>query len=169
MAATHSYQSNLVWSGSTGGGYLDYSRAHQVSTPPAKVTLEVTADPAFRGDPDLINPEQLLLAAASSCQLLSFLALAARAGIDVVHYQDDAEAVMPVTRDPMRITAIVLRPKIVAAEGTDRIQLAELVTAAHETCYIANTLNAEVTIEPVFEFSRHTLTASGTEEHGAAS
>ncbi len=120
-------------------------------TPPATAEMVLSADPSFAGDSALHNPEQLLLAAASSCQLLSFLALAANAGIDVVHYEDDAEAVMPVTTERMRITRLILRPHIAVAAGTDLTQVADLVTAAHEGCYIANTLSAEVSVEPAIE------------------
>jgi peroxiredoxin-like protein len=161
MAATHTYQSSLVWSGSTGAGYRAYSRTHQVSTPPAAVEFEVSADASFGGDPHHLNPEQLLLAAASSCQLLSFLALAARAGVDVEHYEDDAEAIMPATRERMRISRIVLRPQIVVAAGTDLNQVAALVTAAHHSCYIANTLTADVRLEPAIEHSGQARAASG--------
>jgi organic hydroperoxide reductase OsmC/OhrA len=148
MATTHRYQSQLVWTGSTGAGYRDYGRGHEVLTPPAGARLELSSDPAFRGDPQFQNPEQLLLAAASSCQLLSFLALAAQAGIDVREYQDDAEAQMPVTAGPMRITRVVLRPQITVAAGTDLGQVRELVGRAHDGCYVANTLNAEMLLEP---------------------
>ena len=83
--------------------------------------LKLSADATFRGvcGPDRVVPEQRPLAAASSCQLLSFLAMAANAGVDVMHYEDDAEAVMPEVRDRMRITRIVLRPDMVVAAGTD--------------------------------------------------
>ena len=54
---------------------------HEVSAPPADGTLKVSADPAFRGDPSRMNPEQLLLMSAASCQLLTFLAVAARAAV----------------------------------------------------------------------------------------
>lgn len=151
MALTHLYRSQLVWSGSTAAGYRDYGRAHRVRTPPSTAHLDVSADPSFRGDPDLHNPEQLLLAAASSCQLLSFLALAAQAGIDVVGYEDDAEAVMPAAAERMRITQLRLRPRIRLAAGTDLEQVRRLVGAAHDGCYIANTLNAEVLVEPALE------------------
>ena len=45
-----------------------------------------------KGDPAVLNPEQLLLMAASSCQMLWFLHLAAKARMDVVAYEDEAEA-----------------------------------------------------------------------------
>jgi organic hydroperoxide reductase OsmC/OhrA len=151
MAATHEFHSELIWSGSTAVGYRTYSRDHQVVTPPASGPLPVSADAPFRGNPELINPEQLLLAAASSCQLLSYLAVAARAGLDVLGYADSATAEMPASRDRMRITRITLRPRITLAPGSDRDQARALVDTAHDECYIANTINAEVIIEARFE------------------
>ncbi|MBA3523886.1 MAG: OsmC family protein [Geodermatophilaceae bacterium] len=147
MTATHRYRSDLAWAGSTGVGYRDYDRGHRLRTPPAELELALSSDPHFRGDPRRTNPEQLLLAAASSCQLLSFLALAARAGIDVTAYADHAEAEMPVVAAAMRITRVVLRPHIVVAAGTDLGRVRSLVDEAHGSCYVANTLNAEMVIE----------------------
>ncbi len=149
MAHTHHYRARVAWTGSTGAGYRSYSRRHRVQTPPAAAELALSADPSFRGDPTLTNPEQLLLAAASSCQLLSFLALAARDRLDVLAYDDDAEAVMPAGDQPVRITSIVLRPRIVVGPGTDHDRVRQLVQDAHRDCYIANTLTAEVVLEPV--------------------
>ena len=120
-------------------------------TPPAEPELQLSADAAFRGDPRLPNPEQLLLAAASSCQLLSFLAVAALAGVDVLAYEDSAEAVMPADDQPMRITQIRLRPHIVVASGMELDVVRHLVEQAHDGCYIANSLRAEVIVDPRVE------------------
>jgi organic hydroperoxide reductase OsmC/OhrA len=111
----------------------------------------MSSDPAFRGDPDLLNPEQLLLAAASSCQMLSFLAIAGRARIDVVSYIDDAEALMPEDDKPVRITEIVLRPRIVIAGDVAEERLRRYIHRAHEECYVANSVKSEITIEPHIE------------------
>lgn len=151
MTHTHTYRSQLSWAGSTGVGYDSYDRTHRVITPPAAGELVVTSDPTFLGKPELRNPEQLLLAAASSCQLLSFLAISARSRIDVLAYEDDAEAIMPETPRPVRITRITLRPRIVVAPGADLDRVRRLISKAHDECYIANTLNAEVVIEPLIE------------------
>ena len=150
MGETHLYRSSLSWRGSTGAGYDDYDRRHHMRVPPAQAPLELSSDPAFLGNPELANPEQLLVAAASSCQLLSFLAYAARSRIDVVEYEDEAEAIMPEDDKPMRITRIVLRPRIVVASG-DHDRVRRLVDKAHDACFIANTLNAEMVIEPTIE------------------
>ena len=120
--------------------------------PPAATEISLSGDPAFGGNRDLLNPEQLLVAAASSCQLLSFLAYAARARIDIVSYVDEAEAVMPEDDKPMRITEIVLRPRIVVRGEADEERVRHFVERAHEACFIANSLRSEITIEPRIEF-----------------
>jgi organic hydroperoxide reductase OsmC/OhrA len=154
MSHPHTYTSRLSWQGSTGVGYDAYDRTHRVATPPADGELVLSSDPAFRGSPALTNPEQLLLAAASSCQLLSYLAMAARSRIDVLSYDDEADAVMPEDLRPVRITRITLRPRIVVADGVDLDKARKLVGRAHDACYVANTVNAEIVIEPVVEHAR---------------
>ena len=140
----HTYETHLAWSGSTAAGYRAYDRSHTLTVADG-VELTLSADPAFRGDPDLPNPEQLLLAAASSCQLLSFLALAAIARVDVLSYADTARAVMPSDAVPVRITEIALQPVIVV-RGSDAATVQRLVHEAHQQCYIANTLNADIRV-----------------------
>jgi organic hydroperoxide reductase OsmC/OhrA len=80
-----------------------------------------------------------------------FLAIAARSRVDVLRYEDDAEAVMPEDATPIRITRITLRPRIVVAPGAPLDRVARLVDRAHDGCYIANTINAEVVVEPTIE------------------
>ncbi|WP_139415495.1 OsmC family protein [Agromyces laixinhei] len=145
----HTYTTDLVWSGSTGAGYRAYDRAHDLAIGDS-ARLAVSADPAFRGDATLANPEQLLLGAASSCQLLSFLAVAALTHVDVVRYSDSATAVMPPDARPMRITEISLNP-VISVRGADAATVQELVRQAHEQCYIGNTLNARVSVAATVE------------------
>jgi organic hydroperoxide reductase OsmC/OhrA len=144
---THTYCTHLVWQGSTGAGYRGYSRRHTAIAPPA-AEIALSADPHFRGDAELTNPEQLLVMAASSCQLLSFLAAAARVGIDVVDYQDNAEGVMSEAGSPMRIERIDLVPVIRVHGSADHDQVRTLVKEAHDGCYIANSLTTTVTLTP---------------------
>ena len=144
----HTYLARVEWSGSTGEGIRAYTRAHEGTTPPASSGIALSADPHFRGDADRPNPEQLLVLAASSCQLLSFLAVAARAGVDVVAYEDDAEGEMPADSVPLRITQITLRPTVtVAGDVTDEV-VERLLHEGHEQCYIASSLTTEVVLEP---------------------
>jgi organic hydroperoxide reductase OsmC/OhrA len=149
---THRYRATCSWSGSTGLGYDRYGRIHRVEAPPAAAALELANDPSLGGDAALLDPEQLVLAAASSCQLLSFLAIAARARIDVTGYRDDAEAAMSHDEGPARIAVIVLRPHITVAPGPSVPRVERLVHLAHRECYIANSLATPVSVEPVVQF-----------------
>ena len=149
----HRYNVRCAWQGSTGAGYNHYERGHVVHAPPATAALTLSSDPAFLGNAALLNPEQLLVVAASSCQLLSFLAVAARARVDVLSYEDRAEAVMPADDPPVRIKTIWLRPRIVVAAGSSGAQATEarvrqLVDLAHKECFIANSLKSDVIVEP---------------------
>jgi organic hydroperoxide reductase OsmC/OhrA len=144
---THRYETRLRWTGSTGLGWEHYDREHVAAAPPAEQELRLTTGEAH-GDPSVLNPEQLLLVAASSCQALWFLHLAAKARIDVVEYEDEASALMPEDDPPVRITEITLRPRIVAAGDASEERVRELVETAHRHCYIANSLNSAMRLEP---------------------
>jgi organic hydroperoxide reductase OsmC/OhrA len=147
-ARVHRYTASCAWQGSTAAGYDAYERTHDAKAPPAPAALQLSSDPAFRGDPALLNPEQLLVLAAASCQLLSFLAVAARARIDVIEYRDDAEGEMPEDDPPMRITRITLRPQIVVREDVSEARVRHLLEVAHRECFVASSLTTEVVVEP---------------------
>lgn len=150
-AHVHRYEVRCQWKGSTGAGYEHYDRGHLAAAPPAVDGLALSSDPAFRGDPTMLNPEQLVVAAAASCQLLSFLAVAARARIDVVAYDDDGVGEMPEDVKPMQITRITLRPRIVVVGDVAQERVRHLVEVAHRECFIANSLRSDVIIEPVID------------------
>ena len=150
MAREHHYRATCAWRGSTAAGYDAYDRAHAVTRPPAGATVTVSADPTFRGDPRLVNPEGLLVAAAASCQLLSFLAVASRARIDVLAYDDEAEGWMPEDDPPVRVTRIRLRPRVTVRGDVPTSRLAHLTEVAHRECYVANSLRTEIVVEPTF-------------------
>src|SRR5262249_12394697 len=92
----HHYSVAIVWTGNIGQGtqsYSGYERAHEIRSS-QKPVVPGSSDPAFRGDPTRYNPEELFVAALSSCHMLWYLHLCADAGIVVVSYQDNAEGTM---------------------------------------------------------------------------
>ena len=147
----HRYHATCHWAGDTAIGYESYDREHTSSAPPASTELMLSADPAFLGDPQKLNPEQLVVVAVSSCQLLSFLAIAARARVQVVEYDDHAEAEMPEDVKPMRLTKLTLRPRIVVGPGVKEERILKLAQMAHKQCYISNSLSTEITVKPTVE------------------
>ena len=76
----------------------------------------------------------------------SFLAVAARARIDVVEYVDDAEGFMPDDLKPMRITEIRLRPRITVRGSVTEPRVRHLCEVAHRECYIANSVDPDIVL-----------------------
>jgi organic hydroperoxide reductase OsmC/OhrA len=147
MDHTHRYALRLDWTGAAQGPtlkYETYSREYRVEID-GKQGLTGSADPAFRGDPALINPEDMLLAALSSCHMLSYLALCARMRIAVTAYTDQASGTMSETAPHrMGFTEVMLRPRVTVAAGTDLAKANALHEKAHELCFIANSVNFPV-------------------------
>lgn len=141
----HRYDAHVQWSGSTGVGYDSYSREHVAIV--GGQSYPMSSDPHFGGDAALRNPEQLLAMAASSCQLLSFLAVAARARLDVVGYQDRAVAVMTEGAGPTWVELIELRPRIELAPDSRVDRIERLVQLAHQECFVARSLRSGMRIE----------------------
>ncbi len=148
-ARTHAYDVALAWTGATAGAtrtYAGYSREHELAFP-NKPSLRASADPAFRGDADAHNPEELLVAALASCHMLSYLASCALAGIAVVAYSDAARGEMEERGGAGAFVRVVLRPRVVVDD--DRLERAnELHRDAHAACFIANSVNFPVVCEP---------------------
>jgi organic hydroperoxide reductase OsmC/OhrA len=140
-----SYETRLHWDGSTAVG-RSYSRDHTAIAPPATARVDLSADPAFRGNPYLLNPEQLVVMAASSCQMLSFLGAASRAGVDVLAYDDEATSHLDLATSPSRLGVIRLAVTVRTAAGTDEGKVLELTEQAHRECYIANSLSIPVEV-----------------------
>lgn len=153
----HRYDAALEWCGNEGSGTVRhdaYGRRFEARIE-GKPVFTGSADPAFCGDSALLNPEDLLLIALSSCHMLSYLALCAQQGLVVTAYSDRAEGVMKTDAGGGgRFTAVVLQPRVTIASAVQVAQATELHATAHSVCFIANSCNfpvelrASVTAEP---------------------
>ena len=153
-----SFKSRLEWVGAAKGPTRDpasFSRDLLVAIGP--IALPMSSAPGFRGDASRANPEQLLVAALSACQTLTYLFLAARDGVAVVGYVDDAEGWLERADGATRMTRVTLRPHIVLENGADAARARALVDSAHAQCFIGNSVTTKVTLEPQVEFA-HTTT-----------
>lgn len=147
---THTYETVVTWTGNRGtgtSGYREYGREHEV-TADGPAPLAGSADPAFRGDPARWNPEQLLVAALAQCHLLSYLALCARHGVVVTGYADRARGTMAQQGNGGHFTSVVLRPAVRVASAAMVEQALALHHEAHESCFIASSVNFPVSHEP---------------------
>ena len=130
-----------------------YSRAHEwrfdggavvrASSSPSVVPLPMS-------DAAGVDPEEALVASASSCHMLWFLSLAHHAGLEVESYRDEAQGEMGRDeRGSIAIRTIRLRPAIVfAGRQPSAEELVEPHHQSHDKCFIANSLRSEVVVEP---------------------
>jgi organic hydroperoxide reductase OsmC/OhrA len=145
----HRYEARLRWTGAAAGPareYAEYSRAYVLEID-GKPALYGSADPRFRGDASVHNPEDLLVGALAACHLLSYLAECTRAGIAVVSYEDDARGEMTLIEGKIRFREVMLAPRVVIAAGHDPEIAMLLHERAHTECFIANSVNFPVSHE----------------------
>lgn len=149
----HVYTARIDWTRDEGDFARGrYSRAHTWHfdgglSVAASASPQVVPLPFSRRD--AVDPEEALIAAAASCHMMTFVHLASRQGYVVDRYTDEAEGTMEKNaRGKLAITRIVLKPDIVFAGDRQPTQeaLDRLHHQAHEECYIANSIVAEVTI-----------------------
>jgi organic hydroperoxide reductase OsmC/OhrA len=137
----------LEWNkGDAAFTYETYSRNHSLTFKDGQETLTASASPAYRGDGSKADPEDMLVAALSSCHMLSFLAIAAKKRLIVSSYQDDAVGFLEKDGPKLWISRVILRPKVeMNAEHETLMQIHHM---AHDACFIANSVRTEVTVEP---------------------
>jgi organic hydroperoxide reductase OsmC/OhrA len=149
----HHYEALLRWTGAAKGpvrGYKDYSREYEVQLA-GKPLLRGSADPSFLGDPELVNPEDMLLAALSACHMLSFFAECAFAKVEVHDYEDNASGTMVFEGRGGQFTDVLLRPNALLS-NCDEARALELHERAHKSCFIARSVNFPVRHEAVSRF-----------------
>jgi organic hydroperoxide reductase OsmC/OhrA len=139
----------LIWKrGGAEFSYQNYPRDHTWIFDGGH-TMTATAAPAYLGSPANVDPEEAFVASLSSCHMLTFLAIACKQKFLLDSYQDEAVGHMEKnTEGKMAITRVELRPKI--TWGGDRTPSAEQLDgmhhAAHENCFIANSVKTKVTV-----------------------
>jgi organic hydroperoxide reductase OsmC/OhrA len=123
-----------------------FDREHWI-TYEGGVSVRASSAPAYGGDATLPNPEEQLVAALSSCHMLTFLAICARKGLVVDGYDDDAVGTLGKNAEGR--TALVrceLRPRARFAVEVDGAELARLHEHAHRGCFIAASVKTEVIV-----------------------
>ena len=144
MAESH--PAKLAWHGNT--LQPEYSRSAELTKPAGLAAIPVSSLPMFGGTAERWNPEDLLAGTLAHCHMLTFLALAAKARVEVHAYEDRAEAALVTEERVSRVGEILLQPTIRVAAGTDVAKVEELFQKAHKYCVIANSITSKVVMEP---------------------
>jgi organic hydroperoxide reductase OsmC/OhrA len=151
------YSARAEWQRQAPEAYTDrrYSRRHTLHFDGGVVvpaSSAVSSVPLPWSDPAAVDPEEMFIASLSSCHLLWFLDLAARAGLVVDRYVD--EAVGTLAKDPrgrISMTVVTLRPQVSfgGSRQPSAQEHAALHHEAHERCFIANSVLTEVRCDPL--------------------
>ncbi|HEU4856424.1 MAG TPA: OsmC family protein [Rhodanobacteraceae bacterium] len=147
---THQYQVAVEWTGNRGSGtdgYRNYGREHVIRVA-GKADIAGSSDPAFRGDAARHNPEDMLVAALSTCHMLAYLHVAMLAGVVVTAYTDVAEGSMASAGNSGHFTEVVLHPVVTITAASDAAKAAAAHADAHHACFIASSVNFPVRCEP---------------------
>jgi organic hydroperoxide reductase OsmC/OhrA len=153
MAETHTYDVTVEWTGNLGSGtdgYRSFSRAHEVLGD-GKTPIAASSDPAFRGDPALWNPEELLVASVAQCHMLWYLHLCAVNQVVVTDYADHAHGVMTMDESGGggQISEVTLRPEVTVAKASMMEKAHSLHDDINAVCFIARSVNFPIVHIPV--------------------
>jgi len=145
------HHAHVIWKRTTHDFTPDtYSRDHEWEFPGGG-SVAASAAPAFKGNPERVDPEEAFTAALSACHMLTFLALAAKRGLVIDAYEDEPTGVLDRNAEGRTaMTRVTLRPRITFSgmqPGAE--QLDTLHAQAHKYCFIANSVTTEVVVEPV--------------------
>jgi organic hydroperoxide reductase OsmC/OhrA len=127
--------------------YKTYSRDHVWSLNGNDIPASATT--AYFGSPSRVDPEAALVAALSSCHMLTFLALAANKGFVVERYEDAAVGHLEKNAaGKLAMTRVELHPSITygGAKQPTAEDLDWLHEKAHKECFIANSVTTEVRV-----------------------
>ncbi|MHC1547247.1 OsmC family protein [Phyllobacterium sp. K27] len=148
------FGATILWNRDEGTAFTDnkYSRAHvwqfdggaeiPASSSPHIVRLPYSVA-------ENVDPEEAFVASISSCHMLFFLAGAAKAGFVVEEYRDQAQGELAKNeKGKLYVSRVTLRPHVTyAGDSPDNDAEAGLHHAAHEQCFIANSVITEVDVE----------------------
>ena len=157
MEKLHHYQTAIQWTGNKGSGtdhYTHYERDFNISIGD-KPIIHGSSDPAFRGDKNKYNPEDMLVSALSSCHMLWYLHLCSIEGVVVVEYTDYATGIMEERKDGSGcFTEVVLNPRVIVSLESMLPKATELHAVANQMCFIANSVNFPIKHHTEILFSK---------------
>ena len=150
MGQQHIFEGTLHWSGGShedAQGKLKLSRAFVVRFKD-KPSIEGSSPAIFSGDETRHNPETLMVASVMSCHHLTYLAVCERANVKVLEYNDSATGTLAIKDGKMRMVEIVLWPQVRIANVAQLEQARELHAKAHANCFMSNSVNFEIKVQP---------------------
>ena len=112
--------------------------------------IVVGSPPEFKGERHIWAPEELLVGSLNTCMMLTFLTLAQRQGLTPVGYESEAEGLLDNVEGKYHITEVTIRPRVTLKSETDLELARKSMESVDAHCFIANSINARITLTPEF-------------------
>jgi peroxiredoxin-like protein len=139
MMPSYSFQVHAQWTGGRRGfaeGDPEIPRIH------------FAAPPQFQGESGFWTPEHFLVAAAASCFVTTFRAIAEISRFEPVGLEVAAEGTIDKGEGGFQFTRITLRPVLTVARETDQERGVRLLEKAERSCLVSRSLKAQILMEP---------------------
>ncbi|MBD1428484.1 OsmC family protein [Sphingobacterium litopenaei] len=151
MIHKHTFKATLSWE-KIDSALVDtksiYRKSHTISIE-GKEVLSVSAAKVFKGDPELHNPEDLLLSSLMSCHMMSYLYVCAKNNVEVLQYNDQAQAILETYADGSgKIVEVQINPQVIIQDASQLELALSLHKEANKLCFIANSCNFPVLHAP---------------------
>jgi organic hydroperoxide reductase OsmC/OhrA len=150
MSQSHQFTGHLEWTGISNTGAdgrpaLDRSFTLEFD---GKAPIEGSSPGVFSGDDGRHNPETLMVSSLMACHHLTYLAICERSGVALVSYADRGTGTLAIRDGKMRMVEVVLRPQVKVANAAQIERAMSLHDKAHANCFMSNSVNFEVRVEP---------------------
>jgi len=149
MSQVHLFEADLRWTGQCheADGKLKLERRFTLQFA-GKPALEGSSPAVFNGDDSRHNPESLMVSSLTACHHLTYLAICERSGVRIVSYEDRATGTLAIKDGKMRMVEVVLRPRVKIADAAQIERATSAHNKAHANCFISNSVNFEVKVQP---------------------
>lgn len=140
MESIHFYNTAIRW---------DQERRGTLSSPDLTNLITVATPPEFpKGEPNIWSPEHLYVAAANSCLMTTFLAIAENSKLDFVSFDSNATGKLEKVDGTFMISEIELKPKVVLKNEKDRERALRIIEKSEKACLISNSMKSKVVLSP---------------------
>lgn len=116
-----------------------------------KPSFKVSTPPEFRGHPGIWTPEDLFVASVNSCIMTTFFFFLEKEGIELLHYESDAEGVLERVESKLMFSEIKVRPKIRIKAKNHVENIKKIIALSERYCLISNSIKVKIVILPEIE------------------
>ncbi|HNP33537.1 MAG TPA: OsmC family protein [Flavobacterium sp.] len=111
--------------------------------------IEVVTPPEFaKGIPGIWSPEHLFVAAAVSCFMTTFLAIAEKSRLEFIDFSCKSTGILEKKENGLMISSITLQPIVKVPDDSMIEKAQKVLELSHKSCLILNSVKSEIIFMP---------------------